>query len=105
MLCEPNQHKEDIGLFKTMVAGAVGGSVFWILTYPVDVAKSRIQIKNSNENLVQTINNIVRQEGVRTLYKGLSPTVLRTIPATATLFATYEYSKKGLTYLLRDYSF
>lgn len=101
--CEPNQSKEDIGLLKTMIAGAVGGSVFWTLTYPVDVAKSRIQVKNTDKNLVQTISEIVRKEGFRTLYKGLSPTLLRTVPATATLFATYEYSKKWLTYLTEDY--
>ena len=30
--------------------------------------------------------------GVRALYKGLSPTILRAFPANAALFLTYEYS-------------
>ncbi|KAF5280497.1 hypothetical protein FQA39_LY18042 [Lamprigera yunnana] len=42
-LATPGQKKEDIGLAKTMIAGAVGGMVFWTITYPIDVVKSRIQ--------------------------------------------------------------
>ena len=34
--------------------------------------------------------------GVRALYKGLSPTVVRAFPANAALFVTYEYTNKFL---------
>lgn len=94
LLSKPNQKKEDIGLLKTMVAGAVGGGIFWTITYPVDVAKSRIQVNNTSDNLVTTISKILKYEGVAILYKGLTPTLIRTLPATAALFATVEYSKK-----------
>ena len=40
------------------------------------------------------MKNIVKNEGVSALYNGLKPTLFRTIPATATLFVTYEYVKK-----------
>ncbi|RZC33877.1 mitochondrial ornithine transporter 1, partial [Asbolus verrucosus] len=89
----PGQSKDDIGLFKTMVAGAIGGASFWTLTYPVDVAKSRIQVTNSSMNMFSMIVKIGKEEGVKALYTGLKPTVLRTIPSTATLFVTYEYSR------------
>lgn len=42
------------------------------------------------------MNKIVRTEGVSALYNGLKPTLIRTIPATATLFITYEYTRKWL---------
>lgn len=103
MLQKPGQKKEDIGLFKTMVAGAVGGGCFWSTTFPLDVAKSRIQVNNLNDNLVTTISKIVKNEGVPALYKGLTPTLIRTVPATAALFATVEYSKKFFHYLFRDF--
>lgn len=38
--------------------------------------------------------DIVREEGIGALYNGLTPTLIRTIPATATLFITVEYTKK-----------
>jgi hypothetical protein len=37
--------------------------------------------------------------GMRALYKGLGPTVLRTFPATGGLFLAYETTKKTLSNL------
>ena len=34
--------------------------------------------------------------GIRALYRGLGPTILRTFPATGALFLAYETTKKGL---------
>ncbi|XP_018565189.1 mitochondrial ornithine transporter 1 isoform X2 [Anoplophora glabripennis] len=102
LLTRPGQKKEDLGLFKTMLAGAVGGAVFWTATYPADVAKSRIQVNSLEENMFITILNITRHEGIGALYNGLAPTLLRTIPATATLFVTYEYSKRWMHYVFKD---
>lgn len=91
-----------MGLLKTMLAGAVGGAVFWTATYPVDVAKSRIQVNSLDENMFTMIVKIFRTEGIVALYNGLTPTLLRTIPATATLFVTYEYSKRWMHYIFKD---
>ncbi|XP_018327395.1 mitochondrial ornithine transporter 1 [Agrilus planipennis] len=95
-LRSPEQTKDDIGLLKTMIAGSVGGLVFWTLFYPVDVVKSRIQVMNQNTGLMLALMQIAKTESVLALYSGLTPTLVRTIPATAVLFATYEYSKKFL---------
>ncbi|KAJ8922682.1 hypothetical protein NQ315_007714 [Exocentrus adspersus] len=102
LLTKPGQTKEDLGLLKTMFAGAVGGFVFWTSTYPVDVAKSRIQVNSLNENMFVMILKIMRTEGVGALYNGLAPTLIRTVPATATLFVTYEYSKRWMHYIFED---
>lgn len=40
------------------------------------------------------MKDIVKNEGISSLYNGLKPTLIRTVPATATLFVTYEYSKR-----------
>ena len=42
------------------------------------------------------MKDIVRTEGISALYNGLKPTLIRTAPATAALFVTYEYSKKWM---------
>lgn len=44
LLAKPGQSRDDIGWQKTMVAGAVGGSVLWLVIFPADVVKSRIQV-------------------------------------------------------------
>lgn len=100
LLTKPGQSKEDIGVAKTMVAGSCGGIVFWSTTYPFDVIKSRVQVDSKlSGGLIATLLHIARNEGVSVLYSGLTPTLVRTIPATAVLFLTYEYTKKFLHYI------
>ncbi|KRT79692.1 mitochondrial carrier protein, partial [Oryctes borbonicus] len=97
LLKKPGQSKEDIGVGKTMVAGASGGVIFWTTTYPFDVVKSRVQVDSKlSGGLIATLLHIAKNEGVTALYSGLTPTLVRTIPATAVLFLTYEYTKKFL---------
>ncbi|XP_026848338.1 mitochondrial ornithine transporter 1 [Drosophila persimilis] len=91
-----NQTKDEIGPLRTMVAGAIGGVCLWTSTFPADVIKSRIQVKNLNASMYAVGREIVQREGVLALYRGLLPSVLRTIPATATLFVVYEYTKRAL---------
>ncbi|EDX02952.1 mitochondrial ornithine transporter 1 [Drosophila yakuba] len=97
LLRRDDQSKDDIGPLRTMIAGAIGGVCLWTSTFPADVIKSRIQVKNLNESMFAVGADIVRREGVLALYRGLLPSVLRTIPATATLFVVYEYTKRALS--------
>ncbi|KAK9509466.1 hypothetical protein O3M35_006778 [Rhynocoris fuscipes] len=91
--------KEDCGALATMAAGAVGGVCFWTVIFPVDVVKSRIQVSSLGGSFYSNTVNIVKKEGMLALYAGLTPTLLRTMPATAALFLTYETSKKLLNNL------
>ncbi|XP_058793813.1 mitochondrial ornithine transporter 1 isoform X2 [Phymastichus coffea] len=94
LLAKPGQSRDEIGWQKTMVAGAVGGSILWLVIFPADVVKSRIQVQNLRTPAIVIAKEIVKKEGVSALYNGLKPTLIRTVPATATLFLTYEYVKK-----------
>jgi solute carrier family 25 (mitochondrial ornithine transporter) member 2/15 len=75
-------------------AGAVGGSALWIAIFPADVIKSRVQIQGISASMWSVGMDIYKKEGIRSLYNGLTPSVMRTIPATAVLFLVYENSKK-----------
>ncbi|KAL0102100.1 hypothetical protein PUN28_018565 [Cardiocondyla obscurior] len=94
LLAAKGQSRDDIGWQKTMVAGAVGGTMLWLAIFPADVVKSRIQVQNLKTPAWIVFKNISRQEGIGALYNGLMPTLIRTVPATATLFVTVEYTKK-----------
>lgn len=80
-----------------MLAGAIGGVCLWTAIFPADVIKSRIQVAGSTRGMFDVGLEIFRKEGPLALYNGLTPTVLRTIPATSVLFLVYEYTKKFLT--------
>lgn len=45
LLTVPGQSRDEIGWQKTMVAGGVGGTVLWLVIFPADVVKSRIQVR------------------------------------------------------------
>ncbi|GAB0087181.1 mitochondrial ornithine transporter 1 [Sergentomyia squamirostris] len=94
MMRQPGQTKDDIGALRTMAAGAFGGVVLWTVIFPADVIKSRIQVASLRTSMTQVGLQIYRTEGILALYNGLLPSIIRTIPATATLFLVYEYSKK-----------
>jgi solute carrier family 25 ornithine transporter 2/15 len=85
------------GPVRTVICGGIGGVTLWTVIFPTDVVKSRIQINKLNISMTQCMREIVQKEGVRALYNGLGPTVIRTFPATGALFVAYEYTKKFLT--------
>lgn len=76
-----------------LIAGGVGGMCLWMAIFPFDLIKSRIQIENSKFGLSTMLLKILREEGFKTLYRGLGPTLLRTFPATAALLFTIEKTK------------
>ncbi|OQR76569.1 carnitine-acylcarnitine carrier protein-like [Tropilaelaps mercedesae] len=95
--------KNDIGPVKTIVAGGVGGICLWVSIFPADVIKSRMQISHETKlNVVSVTRELIRCEGLLTLYNGLMPTVLRTFPSTGALFLAYEYSRKELNAIFLD---
>lgn len=85
----------------TALSGALAGFISGILVCPLDVTKTRLQAQGlqSSENLyykgvVGTMSTIVRDEGVRGLYKGLVPIILGYFPTWTIYFSVYEYSKE-----------
>ncbi|VDM39947.1 unnamed protein product [Toxocara canis] len=90
--------KDEIGVLRTATSGGVGGMALWASIFPADVVKSRMQIAGTGR-FSEMFISILKNEGIRALYKGLAPTLLRTCIASGCLFVSYEYSKKLLTSL------
>ncbi|KAI6177657.1 hypothetical protein M3Y97_00931900 [Aphelenchoides bicaudatus] len=94
LLTPKGQSKDEIGLMKTALAGSAGGVALWTAIFPADVVKSRMQIQGGTAK--QVTMDVLKNEGVSGLYKGLTPTLLRTCVASACLFIAYENTKKIL---------
>lgn len=81
-----------------LLCGAWAGAISQTLTYPLDVVRRRMQVAgmaNStlgyhDKNGVDAIRNIVRRSGIRGLYFGLIPNLLKVAPSMGTSFFTYE---------------
>lgn len=62
----------------TFVPGALQGASTVLLGHPLDTAKTRMQAcgPNAQRSVVVTIGNMVRAEGLRSLFRGCSPPLL-----------------------------
>lgn len=102
-----NTSSHEDAAWVTMTAGAAAGACLWLVVYPVDAIKSRIQATGGSKNtehcnrssgsFFKTLALSVRNEGPMALYRGLAPTLIRTVPASAVMFWTVERTKTLLS--------
>ncbi|XP_058398596.1 mitochondrial ornithine transporter 2 [Diceros bicornis minor] len=89
--------KDELGPVPLMLSGGIAGICLWVVIYPVDCIKSRIQVlsmSGKQAGFIGTLLSVVKNEGIAALYSGLKATMIRAFPANAALFLAYEYSRK-----------
>lgn len=88
------------GLLQLIVCGSLAGSLFWVFSYPFDSIKSLIQAdsfeKPKYKGIIDCYAKTVKHEGHRVLFRGLTPTILRSMPTTAGFWVTYEFVRSVL---------
>ena len=62
--------KEELGPVEIMFCGGVAGLCFWTCIFPLDVIKSRIQVRGETGSLVKVGRQTVAREGLGALYRG-----------------------------------
>jgi len=84
-----------------LMAGGFAGVCSWILTYPVDIVKSKQQADISGEfsSAFDCIRKTQSREGVRGFYRGISTTLVRAFPVNAATFGAVEASMQLLSSL------
>ncbi|KAK2516748.1 solute carrier family 25 member 33 [Columba guinea] len=83
----PNSHD----FFGLMGAAAVSKACASCIAYPHEVIRTRLREEGSRyRSFVQTLQLVVHEEGPLALYRGLLAHLIRQIPNTAIMMATYE---------------
>ncbi|KAF9130270.1 hypothetical protein BGW39_003280 [Mortierella sp. 14UC] len=99
-LTPPGEIAPSVGM--KLVCGAVAGSFAQTVTYPLDVLRRRMQVTGMDvvsykySSTWDGVKKIIKQEGVRGLYKGMVPNYLKVAPAISISFVVYEQSKQVL---------
>ncbi|CAO1626188.1 unnamed protein product [Sympodiomycopsis kandeliae] len=78
----------------TLLSGATSGLVSCVLLQPLDLLKTRLQqansesvpIGNKTKRLRLTIGNVIEKDGIKGLWRGTLPTILRNVPGVAMYF-------------------
>jgi len=104
--------KEDRSITSQVLSsgfcGAISGGMSKFIVFPLDTVKRRMQVQVLRNTLVgvgtmptythmgQCLVDTVRNEGIAGLYKGITPTIIKSVAATAITFAAYEGAKEFL---------
>lgn len=94
--------------YRKLAAGAISGAVAQTCTYPFDVLRRRFQVNSmagmgyQYTSISGAISMIIKQEGVRGLYKGLMPNLLKVAPSMASSWLSFEMTRDFLVSLAPD---
>lgn len=88
------------GQWNHMIAGGLAGSTAVLFLHPFDVIKTRLQVQDGAslfapqyKNALDAARTVLRQEGWRSFYKGLTPALIGSGTAWAAYFHIYEAVK------------
>lgn len=90
-------------LHKNGIAGGAAGVVTAFLTCPLDVVRTRLQVQHLIKDsmpklgLIQTLSQMMKQEGPLGFFKGLGPQLFGLVPSWAIYFSVYDTLKPILT--------
>lgn len=99
MMTPAGQSRSDIGPLRTLAAGGMAGMLNWCVAIAPDVLKSRLQTAPEGtypRGIRDVFLELMRQDGPRALFRGLSPVMIRAFPANAACFMGYEVALKTL---------
>eukprot|EP00041_Stephanoeca_diplocostata_P012348 m.207169 g.207169 ORF g.207169 m.207169 type:complete len:356 (+) comp18920_c0_seq2:285-1352(+) len=111
-----NRRNRTMPTYLSSVAGALAGISAATMTYPLDLVRTRMagtivrstDLNSTNSGKVQrhrivdTFRRIVHREGFFALYRGLTPTVLGSIPYEGVRFGVYDVMQKRIPVAFKE---
>jgi len=90
--------REDVPLKWSAVGGALAGVMYWLVPYPADTVKSKIQTDPQYRGMgvVQVLKRVAAQEGFKGLYRGCALTCARAAPSNALIFYFHALANNWL---------
>ncbi|CAM9762661.1 unnamed protein product, partial [Hapterophycus canaliculatus] len=90
--------RDELASWQHMLLGGISGGIGPCVNNPLDVVKTRLQKQvfilgqaPKYGGFVPGISLIAKEEGVKALWKGLTPRLMRIMPGQAITFMTYEW--------------
>uniref|UniRef100_A0A3Q1K6S3 EF-hand domain-containing protein n=1 Tax=Anabas testudineus TaxID=64144 RepID=A0A3Q1K6S3_ANATE len=88
----------DPGVMVLVGCGAVSSTCGQLASYPLALIRTRMQAQATEKgapkpSMLKLFHSIVTQEGVAGLYRGISPNLLKVIPAVSMSYVVYEYTR------------
>ena len=96
-------HSDEPNSLKRFTAGAMAGSTSVLCTYPIDLGRTVLAVRVSNEGkhgaikrlgLFSSLHSIVREQGVAAIYRGIYPTLAGVVPYAGISFLSFGVLKR-----------
>lgn len=84
-----------LSLAAVSFAGGAAGVAMWLLVFPVDTVKSRLQGATAHTGVAAVVRDVYARGGLRGFFPGLGPAMLRSFPANAATFVGLELTYKA----------
>ncbi|XP_051940944.1 calcium-binding mitochondrial carrier protein SCaMC-1 isoform X1 [Hippocampus zosterae] len=96
-----NRGVADPGVMVLVGCGAISSTCGQLASYPLALIRTRMQAQvsmkgSTKPSMTTLIHTILTQEGVGGLYRGISPNLLKVIPAVSVSYVAYEYTRIAL---------
>lgn len=77
-----------------LLAGGSAGTASWLISYPIDVVKSRLQadVDKKYNGAMDCFRKSVQAEGYSCLFRGINSTIIRAFPTNAATFAVVTWT-------------
>lgn len=86
-------------LLKSFMAGSVSGTCTTILLQPLDLVKTRLQcpvaIGSAPNGMINVALTVVRNEKIRGLWRGIIPSLSRTVPGIGVYFSSLHWMRSN----------
>ena len=90
------------GSFATGCIGAFSGAFGASIVYPVNLLRTRLQAQGTilhpptYTGFLDVAQKTIKNEGGRGLFKGITPNLLKVVPAVSITYMVYENAKKAM---------
>lgn len=82
---------DQINIKNVCLAGGIAGMAMWIVVFPVDTIKTKLQASSTSKSMINATKEIYNTRGgIKGFFPGLGPALLRSFPANAATFLGVE---------------
>ena len=94
-VCFPEQTQAAFPAYMSFMVGSIAGVTASLTTYPLDLVRARMAglLVQKNRGVWATISHIIKHEGYKGLFRGLTPTMIGAIPYEGVKFGVYDVLK------------
>jgi solute carrier family 25 phosphate transporter 23/24/25/41 len=100
-----DQLPPDSGPLGILACGTVSSTFAGVVTYPLQLIRTKMQAETGRyKNAFEGLQATVRQQGVRGLYCGLIPNLLKGVPSISISYTVFETTKNAIAQKQKQYN-